>query len=188
MTAATKSQPARKEPEERGIGGHQHNLIRERIETLARTLGFSVAREKQTPDGGKIDTALERPGQFIACEISIMTPVDYEVGNVAKCLKTGCSHVAAICPDAAKLAKIQKAVAGCLPATDLARVGYYSPDQFIEYLKVLKPPAEGVVPQSTETKYGSRTVRRHVTKLAPEEIRAREAAAHRVMAETMKQP
>ena len=30
-----------------------HNLIRERIETLARSLGYSVAREKQTPNGGE---------------------------------------------------------------------------------------------------------------------------------------
>ena len=34
--------------------------------------------------------------------------------------------VAAICPDAPKFAKIQKAVAGCLPAEDLKRVRYYS--------------------------------------------------------------
>ena len=115
-----------------------------------------------------------------------MTPVDYEVGNVAKCLKSGCSHVAAICPDAAKLAKIQKAVAGCLPAGDLERVGYYSPDQFIEYLKALKPPQEGAALPSTETTYGARTVRRHAAKLTPEEIQARESVAHRIMVEQMR--
>ena len=58
-TPSERPKPARVEAE-RGIGGYQHNLIRERIETLARSLGYSVAREKQTPNGGKIDTC---PGE-----------------------------------------------------------------------------------------------------------------------------
>ena len=47
-------------PEERGIGGNQHNLIRERIESVARTLGYYPAREKLLPDGRKIDVALDK--------------------------------------------------------------------------------------------------------------------------------
>ena len=172
-------------PEDRGIGGHQHNLIREQIETVARELGFHPHREKPTPSGQKIDLAIERHNQIIACEISIMTPVDYEVGNVAKCLKAGCQHVAAICPDASKLAKIQKAVSGCLPAGELARVGYYSPDDFIEYLKALKPPESSPSTPGTAT-HGKYKVSRHAARLTPDEFKAREAAAHRVLAERMR--
>jgi len=171
--------------EERGIGGHQHNLIRERIEAAARELGFHAHREKPTGDGRKIDVALERDGQVIACEISIMTPVDYEVGNADKCVKAGCHHVAMICPDPSKLAKIQKAVSGCLPPEALARIGYYSPDQFMEYLKALKRPeqAKGEPEEKTLGKY---KVRRRAASLTLEEIQAREAAAHRVLAERMR--
>src|SRR5439155_8234561 len=86
----------------KGIGGHQHNLVRERIEAAARPLGFHLARERPVPDGGKIDLALEKPGHFIGCEISFTTTIDHEVGNVAKCLKVGCDHVAVICGDEAR--------------------------------------------------------------------------------------
>jgi hypothetical protein len=171
--------------EERGIGGHQHNLIRERIESVARELGFSAQREKPTTDGKKIDLALERQGEVIACEISILTPVDYEVGNVAKCLRAGCQHVVMVCPDEAKLAKIQKAIAGCLPAEELKRVGYYLPEPFVAYLKALKPQAKSP-PKPGTTQHGKYAVKRHAATLTPEEIKAREAVAHRVMAERMR--
>ena len=44
--------------------------------------------EKQIPEGS-VDLLLERPGQTFACEISITTTIDHEVGNVAKCLRVG---------------------------------------------------------------------------------------------------
>src|SRR5581483_5232402 len=102
----------------------QHNMIRERIEAVARSRGFYPAREKLLPDGKKIDLALESPGQIIACEISITNSIDNEVGHIDKCLKAGCHHVAVIAGEA-KLAKIQAAASVCFPARNLARVAYY---------------------------------------------------------------
>jgi Type IV secretion-system coupling protein DNA-binding domain len=171
--------------DDKGIGGHQHNLIRERIEIAARHHGFSVEREKPTADGKKIDLALERSGELIACEISIMTTVDWEVGNAAKCLKAGCRHVAMICPDEAKLERIRKAVAGCISVEEQVRVGFYLPEQFIEYLQALKPvPPMPSRPGTAQ--YGKYAVRRRAAALSAEEIKAREAMAHRVMVERMR--
>src|ERR1043166_3996073 len=47
--------------QDKGIGGNQHNLIRERIELVARKLGYSTSREHPTGNGGKIDVVLEKP-------------------------------------------------------------------------------------------------------------------------------
>jgi hypothetical protein len=178
--------PSRPPAGDKGIGGYQHNLIRERIEAVARELGYHAAREKPTPDGGKIDLALEKHQKVIACEISVMTTVDHEVGNAAKCLKADCQHVAMICADTTKLGKIQKAVLGCISGKDAARVGFYAPDQFIEYLKAQKPP-EPSVPAPQEIALGKWKITRRTSKLTAEEIREREAIAHKVMAQTMRQ-
>ncbi|MDB6019607.1 MAG: hypothetical protein JWR19_4096 [Pedosphaera sp.] len=170
---------------DRGIGGHQHNLIRERIETVARELGFYAAREKLTATGQKIDLALEKDNQVIACEISIMTTVDHEVGNVAKCLKAGCQQVAVICASEGRLAKIQMAVSGCLLAEEIAKVGYYLPDQFIDYLQKL-PAGENGAANPQETVLGKYKVKSRASKLSPEETRTREASALKMLAETMR--
>jgi hypothetical protein len=177
--------PTRNIPEERGIGGNQHNLIRERIEVMARTLGYYPAREKLLPGGGKIDVALEKAGQTIGCEISFSTTIDHEVGNVGKCLKGGCQHVAVITTNETRLAKIKEAVSVCLSAEQLSRVGFYLPDQFIVHLQSLKSP-EPATPAVEERKLGKYTVKSSSSKLTPGEQQARESAAIKLMAESMR--
>jgi hypothetical protein len=177
--------PAKPVQDERGIGGHQHNLIRERIEGVARELGFYAAREKLIATGQKIDLALEWGGQVIACEISIMTTIDHEVGNIAKCLKAGCKHVAMICVNEARLSKIQSAVSGCIAGEEIGRVGFYLPDQFVDYLKKL--PLEKSSPANPqETVLGKYKVKSRASKVSPEEAKAREASALKMLAETMR--
>jgi hypothetical protein len=107
------------------------------------------------------------------------------VGNAAKCLKAGIGHVAMICADATKLGKIQKAVLGCVSGEDAARVGFYAPDQFIAYLKVQKP-SEPSVPAPQEVALGKYKITRRASKLTAEETREREAAAHKLLAQTMR--
>jgi hypothetical protein len=184
VPVAEETEPARPEPG-RGIGGYQHNLVRERIEAAARALGFHAARERPVQDRKKIDVALERPGQFIGCEISFETTIDHEVGNVAKCLKAGCDHVAVICGSETRLVKIEKAATACLGARDQARIGYYLPEQFLARLPELAVPES--TPTTAETvRLGKYTVRRHGPQLTSEERIAREEAALRIMAERMK--
>jgi hypothetical protein len=181
-TQETKPAPV---PEDKGIGGHQHNVIRQRIQAAARELGFYAEREKPTATGQKIDLALERRGQVIACEISIMTTADHEVGNVAKCLKAGCQRVAVISPTEARLEKIRKAVAGCTASGEATRVGYYLPEQFIEYLKSLKLPE----PQPAEPRLAvleKFNVRVRASARSKEEVAKRQDLAHKAMASVMK--
>jgi len=54
------------------------------MKTAAEALGFRGIIEKEVLGGqGSVDLLLERQDQTIACEISISTTIDHEVGNVA---------------------------------------------------------------------------------------------------------
>jgi hypothetical protein len=166
-----------------GRGGTQHQAIQQRIKQAAEDLGFRSVIEKPVLDGqGNVDLWLERIGQTIACEISISTTIDHEVGNVLKCLKAGIPKVAVICLVEERLRKIGRAVSGSLGAELAAQVEYFQPDSFIAYLKTLKPPT----PQPTATRYGGYKVKRSIPKLSAQEQKQKEDIANRAMAETMR--
>ena len=173
---------ASKTPADLGRGGAQHKAIQQRIKQAAEKLGFRSVIEKQIPEGS-VDLLLERPDQTFACEISITTTIDHEVGNVAKCLKTGFANVAVICLDAERLKKIEAAIAGSLGHELAARVIYCEPDQFIARLQTLHPQVPKA-PEAPETRRGYR-IKRSVTNLTPEEQKQREEAAIRSIAEVM---
>jgi len=125
---------------------------------------------------------LERPGQTIACEISISTTIDHEVGNAVKCLKAGILKVAMICLDEERLRKIAAAVSGSLGAELVARVEYFHPDQFIAHLKTI--PAE--IPKEQITVRRGYKIKRNVSDLSTEQQKEKEAAAIRAIADSMR--
>jgi hypothetical protein len=172
-------------PRDLGRGGAQHKAIQQRIKEAAEKIGFLSVIEKQVSvSPGSVDLVLERDGQVIACEISITTTIDHEVGNISKCLKAGFPKVAVICLDEERLRKIAAAVAGSLGAETSAQVVYYLPDAFIAYLHSL-PVAAPKTPETPETRKGYR-VKRSAPKLTLEEQKQREDAAIRSIAEAMK--
>ena len=104
-------------PADLGKGGEQHKALQRRITEAAETLGFRSVIEKQIAGSQEsVDLLLERGDQKIACEISVTTTIDHEVGNAAKCLKAGWPQVAIICVGTDRLQKIAEAVAGSLGA------------------------------------------------------------------------
>jgi hypothetical protein len=170
-------------PRDLGRGGAQHQAIQQRIKEAAEELGFRSVIEKPVLDGqGSVDLWLERTGQTIACEISISTTIDHEVRNVAKCLKAGVPKVMVICLDEERLRKIGNAVSGSLGSELAARVEYFQPDQFIAYLKALKPPTA----QPSEAQYGGYKIKRSIPKLSAQEQTQKEDIANHVMADTMR--
>jgi hypothetical protein len=172
-------------PRDLGRGGAQHQAIQKRIKEAAEELGFRSVIEKTVLDGqGSVDLWLERTGQTIACEISITTTIDHEVRNVVKCLKAGVPKVAVICLDEERLRKIGSAVSGSLGAELAARVEYFQPDQFIAYLKTIPAEISKEV-EVTEVRRGYRVKRQTVT-ISPQEQKAREEEAIRLIAESMR--
>ena len=172
-------------PADLGRGGAQHQAIQQRIKQVAEGLGFRSVIEKQILDGqGSVDLLLDRPDETIACEISITTTIDHEVGNVAKCLKAGFSKVAVICLDDERLRKIAAAVSGSLGSEMAACVVYCQPDQFIAHLQPLPAPISKA-PEAPAMRRGYK-VKRSIPKLTPEEQKQREDVAIRSIAETLR--
>jgi len=175
--------------QDKGIGGNQHNLIRERIELVARQLGYSTSREDATGKGQKIDVVLEKEERSIACEIAITTTIDHEVGNVAKCLKGGFKQIAVISPSADRLEKIESAVRACVSAEETTRIGYFQPDSFIARLQELsvQDARNAGTAKPSESKFGKYKVKRSAATLTPEELAARESAALAMLTEAMRE-
>ena len=166
-----------------GRGGAQHQNIQKRIKEAAEKLGFRSVIEKPVLDGqGSVDLWLERTGLTIACEISISTTIDHEVGNVAKCLKAGVPTVAVICLDEERLRKIGAAVSGSLGSELAGRVEYFQPDPFIAHLKTL--PANA--PKEATTVRRGYKIKRVVSQVSTELQKGKEGAAVRAIADTMR--
>lgn len=170
-------------PRDLGRGGAQHQAIQKRIKEAAEKLGFRSIIEKPVLDGqGSVDLWLERAGQAIACEISISTTIDHEVGNVRKCLKAGVPQVAIICVSEDRLQKIAAAVSGSLGAEAATRVAYFQPDPFIAWLKTMpdKVPNEKTIQRRG---YKIKTV---TVPISDAERKEKEAAAIRAVADAMR--
>jgi hypothetical protein len=166
-----------------GKGGEQHKAMQRRIKEAAEALGFRSVIEKRIASSQEsVDLLLERGDQTIACEISVTTTIDHEVGNIRKCLKAGLPQVAVICISEDRLQKISAAVSGSLGMEAAARVTYYQPDPFIAHLKTLPSP----VPQNSVTTHHGYKVKRSAPNLTAEERRQREDLANRMMAEALR--
>jgi hypothetical protein len=127
---------------------------------------------------------LERDDTVIACEISVTNTIDYEVGNVRKCLKAGFTHVIVVCMDEERLRKLATAVRGSLGTEAAKCVAFLQPDDFIAHLKAI-PLSGPATPAQPEISHGYRIKRTHV-KLPAEEQKAREDAALKMIAEAMR--
>jgi hypothetical protein len=172
-------------PADLGRGGAQHQAIQGRIKQAAEALGFRGVIEKEVLGGqGSVDLFLERASHCIACEISISTTIDHEVGNVAKCLKAGITKVAVICLNDERLRRIEAAVTGGLGAEVAGQVEYFQPDQFIVHLRSLQSPA-ATSPAAPEKRRGY-TIKRSAATLSLEEQKQREDAAIRSIATAMR--
>ena len=127
-----------------GRGGQQHKYLQQLIKRWAENRGFTVTIEKPILGGlGLVDVALERTGQAIACEVSVTTDAEHEVGNVQKCLAGGFEQVIVVSADKKGLAKIHGAVAEALPKEQLKKIRFMAPEElfsFIESLQVKGSP------------------------------------------------
>lgn len=176
-----------------GKGGHQHRIMQDRIRSVGEQMGFHAHLEMPIGTGREsVDVGLLRHDMRIACEISVTTTIDHEVGNVRKCLRGNFSLVAVITSDARRLRQIEAAVNGCFNPEEAARVRYFQSESFLSFLTTLTPPPEPEqVPSAPAPKESVRKgykVKRVFTQLTPDERSAREAAALKLLAEELKPP
>jgi hypothetical protein len=167
-----------------GRGGPEHTALQKHIKAEAEKLGFISRMEESVLEGrASVDVLLERNSLVIACEISFTNTEDYEADKIIKCLKGGIPKFVMICTDEKKLRKIAAAISGSPDSELAARVEYFQPDSFIEYLKAI--PFEP--PKKTEKIRRGYKVKHSLSSVSTEEQMAKEEIAIRAIAESMQQ-
>ena len=140
------------------------------MKRLAEDRGFVVTVEKTVLDGhGHIDVALEREDLKIGCEISVTTRIDYEIGNLTKCLAAGFDYAVLMSSNRRTL---DLARAGMVNVDD-ERVRFLVPDSFIGFLDEIAGPARSRTP-SVNTE-GERTSERAAQR--PQHMKRRRESA-----------
>jgi len=167
-----------------GRGGAQHKAVQLRIKDGAAGLGFRVHTEKPILDGaGSVDLVLERDGQSLACEITVTTTIDHEIGNVSKCIKAGFLQIVVLALNEDKLGKLASAVRNSLGAESAARVKFFLPDGFLEYLRTISPTER---PQPSTKRVRGYKVKTVYEDASPEEVKAKEDEMIKLMGEMMR--
>lgn len=131
--------PVSANPPSPGRGGQKHTYLQSLIEQIGEHRGFRAIVEKPVLDGsGSVGVALERDEISVACEISVIT--EYEVGNLAKCLEAGFTHVVLISSDPKALNRARKGAAKALPDADCARLTFLFPEALPAFLDAIPGP------------------------------------------------
>ena len=111
-----------------GRGGPIHREHQRQLGELAKGLGYIVDIEK-TIAGGSVDIALERAHRKIACEISVTTEDDHEIGNIRKCLGAGFDLVLLVTLDRSRQTKLRRLAERVLETEEFARVRFCLPHE-----------------------------------------------------------
>ena len=123
------------EPRRPGKGGAEHTYLQELVKRWAEEQGFRAAVEEQIPGTREsIDVALYRGETRIACEITVTTPLEYEAGNVEKCLAAGFGKVAVISLKKPRIEKLAKLLSSSLPPESFKRVHFFTPEELLSFL------------------------------------------------------
>ena len=87
-------------------------------------VGYKITIEQSTPDGsGRVDVSFERDGEKnIACEISVTSTDEQELGNIEKCLNAGYEKVILCSAEKRTLEKIKALVSQRLSENDQSKV------------------------------------------------------------------
>jgi hypothetical protein len=162
-----------------GRGGPEHQYLQELVKRWGEANGYRVVIEEPTPDGkGSVDVALRNDAFSLACEISVTSTVGQEVGNVQKCLEAGFHEVAVLALKRPRLSKIEAALKEKLPAAELARVHFLSPEELFTMLAMR--------PKTRETVVGGYKVKVRHEAVDPEEAAARYKALTEVVAKSVR--
>jgi len=155
-TPVAETLPATREPATPGRGGQQHKHIQALIKQWAEGMGYRATIEKPVLNGlGNVDVALEKGTRTIACEISITTPAEQEIGNIKKCVSAGFQHVFLICAETERVRKMKQAVSKGLSRDEQERTRFCTPDELFTFVQEIEVKAVG----------GERTVKGYKVKV-----------------------
>ncbi len=141
-------EPKPKVIQEPGRGGRQHKYIQHLVKQLAEERGFRATIEETILDGaGRVDVSLRRDSMRVACQISITTTKDWELGGIEKSFAAGYTDVVLIGGTERHVKTLSKFIEENLEEKDQGKVRYVTSESMIEFLDALgKPePTESVV-------------------------------------------
>lgn len=165
-----------------GRGGSQHRYLQELVKRWAEGHGYRAIIEKEILDGlGSVDVALEREGLAVACEISVASTAEQELGNVEKCLSAGFDEVAVVSFEKQNLRRAREIIRSKLEDGLWERVHFLTPEELFGFLE--EQPA---APGESEEIVGGYRVRVSYKPPAPKERQARARAVSEVVLRTVK--
>src|SRR5439155_14687315 len=118
-----------------GRGGAEHKYLQHLVKRLAEDRGWRATVEAAALGGlGQVDVALERDGSRIACEITVTTSSEHELGNMQKCLAAGYDEVLVVANQKKALRSLERQAADVLSTASVERVKFLSPEELVTYL------------------------------------------------------
>jgi hypothetical protein len=166
-----------------GRGGQQHQYLQHLFKRAGEERGFKATIEKSVP-GGSVDVAFERGAFSLACEISITTTVEHEIGNLKKCLAAGFEQVVIVSSEKRTLNKIREAALASLSEEESARVQFFLPEDFFLYLdKIAAETGEAGTREGVVKGY---KVKVKYKPLSPEEEKAKKETIAKTVLQAMK--
>ncbi len=169
-------------PSSPGRGGGQHKYLQELIKRWAQSREWRATIEESILDGlGSVDVALRKGDQAVACEISVTTTPDHEVGNIQKCLAAGFGRVVFVSSEKKTLKSVRQQAVTELSETELERVQFGTPDEAFEILEQIE--AESATSSGTVRGYAVKVKYRAVDQ---GEKSAKREAVTSVIAKAMK--
>lgn len=176
-----KTQTVPKEVTQPGRGGRRHKYLQHLVKQLAEERGFRASIEETILDGAaRVDVSLQRNELRVACQVSVTTTKDWELGGIEKCLAAGYSEVMLVGNNERHIKALSKFIEENLDEKDQGKVRYVTSETIIEYLDGLgmPEPTEQVV-----RGYKVRTVQQSVD---PEDAKARRKAISEVIARSLR--
>ncbi|MCG3198787.1 MAG: hypothetical protein GHCLOJNM_03294 [bacterium] len=125
-----------KPPSSPGRGGPEHKRLQELIKLEGEELGFRVSIERKLDAGGSADVVLELGKRSIACEITVTSTTEYELGKLRKYLETEkYDEVFLIVAEAKRLSTLKRRLEETFSAAELERIDCLTVPDLIFYLK-----------------------------------------------------
>jgi hypothetical protein len=120
------------------IGHEDTKYLQQFVKKFAEDKGWRVTIEQPVLKGlGSVDVALEKDSVSIACEISVASTVEQELGNIQKCLAAGFSHMAVVSAEKKAVARLKEFVSRRLEAENVGLVHVLVPEEFFSFLEEL---------------------------------------------------
>lgn len=118
-----------------GRGRREHKYFQAFIKQWAEGMGWRATVEAAIPNGtGSVDVLLSKTTVTVACEISVTTSPEHEVGNLVKCLSAGFTHVISVSADAKNAREIRNASKDALAESDFGRVMFCDPRELFAFV------------------------------------------------------